>query len=76
MKGSSGNLILVGDTLLRHLYQVYDFENETISLGLNTHSDGKVMMYPAGKRPEEKPTADEEEMNKMAAKAAGENMMS
>ena len=38
LKGSTGNLVLVGDTLLRHLYQVYDFENETISLGVNTHS--------------------------------------
>jgi len=40
MKGSSGNLLLIGDTLLRHLYQVYDFENETISLGINKHSTG------------------------------------
>ena len=38
LKGSTGNLVLVGDTLLRHLYQVYDFENETIALGVNTHS--------------------------------------
>lgn len=38
MKGSSGNLFVVGDTLLQHLYQVYDFEHETISLGVNTHS--------------------------------------
>jgi hypothetical protein len=34
------------------LYQVYDFEHETISLGVNTHSQGKVQMYPAGQRPE------------------------
>lgn len=51
MKGSSGNLYLIGDTLLRHLYQVYDFENETISLGINTHSEGKVKMYEPGKKP-------------------------
>lgn len=44
MKGSSGNLYLIGDTLLRHLYQVYDFENETISLGINKHSEGKIKM--------------------------------
>lgn len=44
MKGSSGNLYLIGDTLLRHLYQVYDFENETISLGINRHSEGKIKM--------------------------------
>jgi hypothetical protein len=52
MKGSSGNLFVIGDTLLQHLYQVYDFEHETISLGVNTHSQGKIQMYPAGKRPE------------------------
>jgi hypothetical protein len=51
MKGSSGNLYLIGDTLLRHLYQVYDFEHETIALGVNTHSEGKITMYDAGKRP-------------------------
>lgn len=41
--------------MLRHLYQVYDFENETISLGINQHSNGKVLMYDAGKRPEDAP---------------------
>jgi hypothetical protein len=51
MKGSSGNLYLIGDILLRHLYQVYDFENETISLGVNTHSEGKIRMYEPGKKP-------------------------
>jgi hypothetical protein len=55
LKGSSGNLILIGDILLRHLYQVYDFENETISLGLNKHSVGKVLVYEAGHRPEDAP---------------------
>lgn len=38
LKGSTGNLMLIGDLLLRHLYQVYDFEHETISLGVNKHS--------------------------------------
>tara|TARA_B100000780_G_C21002975_1_gene401320 strand:- start:157 stop:363 length:207 start_codon:yes stop_codon:yes gene_type:complete len=52
MKGSSGQLYLIGDTLLKHLYQVYDFENETISLGVNTHSEGKVKMYEPGKKPD------------------------
>ena len=55
MKGSSGNLLLIGDTLLRHLYQVYDFENETISLGINKHSSGQILMFPAGERPEDAP---------------------
>jgi len=39
MRGSSSNLMVVGDLLLRHLYQVYDFDNETISLGVNKHSE-------------------------------------
>jgi hypothetical protein len=65
MKGSSGNLYLIGDTLLRHLYQVYDFENETIALGVNTHSEGQVTMYEASKPPEDrkKIQTDEEKMS-------------
>jgi hypothetical protein len=74
MKGSSGNLFVVGDTLLRHLYQVYDFENETISLGVNKHSKGKVMMYPSGKRPEEAPKLQQgvDEMSPEDTKAMNE----
>ena len=48
MKGSSGNLFLIGDTLLRHLYQVFDYEQETISLGVNTHSKDAIKMYEEG----------------------------
>jgi len=59
MRGSSGNLMVVGDLLLRHLYQVYDFENESISLGVNKHSDGKILMYPVGDKP-----IDESKMQK------------
>lgn len=52
MKGSTGNLYLIGDTLLRHLYQVYDFEHETIALGINTHSEGKISMVETSKEPQ------------------------
>ena len=52
LKGSSSSLFLIGDVILRHLYQVYDFEQQTISLGVNKHSANKVLMYQAGKRPE------------------------
>jgi hypothetical protein len=52
MKGSTGDLMVIGDLLLRHLYQVYDFENETISLGLDKHSQDKMLMYDEGARPE------------------------
>jgi hypothetical protein len=69
MKGSSGNLYLIGDTLLRHLYQVYDFENESISLGVNTHSDGKITMYEASNPPADHPKIQtgEEKMDPTAA---------
>jgi hypothetical protein len=63
MKGRDENLVLIGDTLLRHLYQVYDFENEAISLGVNKHSDGQLLMYPAGKRPENAPKIQMEDNN-------------
>ena len=63
LKGSTGNLVLIGDTLLRHLYQVYDFENETIALGINKHSEGKIMMFDDGKRPEDAPKIQTSEDN-------------
>jgi len=47
--------MLIGDLLLRHLYQVYDFEHETISLGINKHSEGEILMYEVGNRPEDAP---------------------
>jgi len=58
---------LIGDTLLRHLYQVYDFENETIAFGINKHSEGKLLMYNDGSRPEDAPKIQtkEENMNPM-----------
>jgi hypothetical protein len=55
MKGSSSSLFLIGDIMLRHLYQVYDYEHETISLGVNKHSNGELYMYEKGNRPEDLP---------------------
>lgn len=69
MKGSSGNLYLIGDTLLRHLYQVYDFEHETIALGINTHSEGKISMYEASKRPDDGQRAQVDDGMSMEQKA-------
>ena len=63
LKGSTGALVLVGDTLLRHLYQVYDFENETIALGVNKHSENKIFMQDDGKRPANAPFVQTEEDN-------------
>jgi len=61
MRGTSSNLMVVGDVLLRHLYQVYDFENESISLGINKHSDGKLITYPAGEKPIDESKVQKEE---------------
>lgn len=36
---------------MRHFYSVYDFDQDQISLGINTHSQGKVSMYKPGDRP-------------------------
>ena len=47
----SGNMYLVGGLFLQHFYSVYDFDKDEISLGINTHSEGKVNMYSPGKRP-------------------------
>jgi hypothetical protein len=56
LKGTSGSLFIMGDIMLRHMYQVYDFENETISLGVNKHSQGEFFMYSKGERPTNAPT--------------------
>ena len=61
LKGSSGGLFLIGDIMLRHLYQVYDFEHETISLGVNKHSEGDIWMYNKGERPDEAPKLQTED---------------
>jgi len=43
--GDSIGLFIIGEPLLRHLYMVYDFENEEIKLGVNIESEGKVKIY-------------------------------
>jgi len=42
---------LIGDAFLKHFYSVYDFDRDTLSLGVNMHSKGKVSMYKPGTRP-------------------------
>jgi hypothetical protein len=37
---------------LKHFYSVYDFDKDTLSLGVNQHSAGKVSMYKPGARPD------------------------
>lgn len=51
LPGKNKDLFLVGDAFLRHFYSVYDFDQDQISLGINTHSANKVSMYKPGERP-------------------------
>jgi len=37
----------MGDAFLKHYYSAFDFEKEEVSLGINTHSQGKVSMTKA-----------------------------
>ena len=52
LPGKNKNLFLIGDAFLKHFYSVYDFDRDTVSLGINMHSKGKVSMYKPGQRPE------------------------
>lgn len=49
--GDSVNLMILGEPLLKHLYMVYDFEEEAIRMGVNVNSEGRVLIYPKGQRP-------------------------
>ena len=51
LPGKNKNLFLIGDAFLKHFYSVYDFDRDTVSLGINSHSEGKVSMYKPGSRP-------------------------
>lgn len=52
LPGKNKNLFLIGDAFLKHFYSVYDFDRDTVSLGINQHSKGKVNMYKPGQREE------------------------
>jgi hypothetical protein len=52
LPGKNKNLFLIGDAFLKHFYSVYDFDQDTVALGINKHSEGKVSMYKPGSRPE------------------------
>jgi hypothetical protein len=54
LPGKNKNLFLIGDAFLKHFYSVYDFDRDTMSLGINKHSEGKVTMYKPGDRPVDK----------------------
>ena len=50
LPGKNKNLFLIGDAFLKHFYSVYDFDRDTVSLGVNMHSKDKVTMYKPGTR--------------------------
>ena len=45
LPGKNAQLYLIGDAFLKHFYSVYDFDKDTVSLGINVHSKEKVKMY-------------------------------
>lgn len=51
LPGKNKNLFLIGDAFLKHFYSVYDFDRDTVALGINKHSENKVSMYKPGDRP-------------------------
>lgn len=48
---ATNDFIYLGDLFLQHFYSVYDLDKDEVSLGVNVHSQGKVLMYPPGNRP-------------------------
>jgi len=46
---NNGNFIF-GGLFLKHFYSIYDFDQELISLGVNTHSVDIVQMFPKGEK--------------------------
>jgi len=47
LTGKNKDIYIMGDAFLKHYYSAFDFDKNEISLGINTHSDGKVKMEPA-----------------------------
>ena len=54
LPGKEAQIFLMGDLFLKHFYSVYDFDNDKIGLGINSHSKDLVQIYEPGKRPNQK----------------------
>lgn len=52
LTGKNRDLYLMGDAFLKHYYSAFDFDKNEVSLGVNTHSEGKVRMFSANKSAE------------------------
>lgn len=57
LPGKEAEILLMGDLFLKHFYSVYDFDNDRIGLGINTHSAKLVQIYKPGKREKDKPSS-------------------
>jgi hypothetical protein len=42
LTGKNRDIYILGGAFLKHFYSAYDFDQNRISLGINTHSEGKV----------------------------------
>lgn len=73
LPGKNKNLFLVGDTFLKHFYSVYDFDKDTVSLGINQHSQGKVSMFKPGERPDNLVKTQTSEENMLQTKEHDNN---
>ena len=73
LPGKNKNLFLIGDAFLKHFYSVYDFDRDTLSLGVNSHSKDKVSMYKPGSRPVEAVQAVAEAKPQSAAQEASKD---
>lgn len=45
LTGKNRDIYLLGDAFLKHYYSAFDFDKNEVSLGVNTHSEGKVKMF-------------------------------
>jgi len=73
LPGKNKNLFLIGDAFLKHFYSVYDFDRDTLSLGVNSHSKDKVSMYKPGSRPQDGPAAAAEAKPQSAAQESSKD---
>lgn len=44
LTGKNKDIYIMGDAFLKHFYSSFDFDSNSISLGVNTHSKGLVSM--------------------------------
>ena len=73
LPGKNKNLFLIGDAFLKHFYSVYDFDRDTLSLGVNSHSKDKVSMYKPGSRPADNSVSAAEQKPQSAAQEASKD---